>query len=178
MNLKLKRTPGLYLVGFMGAGKTTAARLLADEIGWRFADLDEDIEGQQRRSISELFATVGEEEFRRIETEAIHRRIQSIRRGMPTVLALGGGTFTRDENIELLQNNGITIWVDTAYHIVKKRVDGSTHRPLARDPERFQKLYHERRNLYARAEYQVEVVEDNSRVAVAQILNLQFWRND
>ena len=92
MNLKLKRTPGLYLVGFMGAGKTTAARLLADEIGWRFADLDEDIEGQQRRSISELFATVGEEEFRRIETEAIHRRIQSIRRGMPTVLGLGGGT--------------------------------------------------------------------------------------
>ena len=55
MKLKLKRTPGIYLVGFMGCGKTTIGRMYAEEIGWRFADLDDDIEAQHRAIISELF---------------------------------------------------------------------------------------------------------------------------
>src|SRR6476661_507706 len=98
MNLKLKRTPGIFLIGFMGSGKSTVGRLLAEEIGWRFADLDEDIEHSQRRSVSDIFLQLGEEEFRRIEHEAIQQRVRSIRRGIPTVLALGGGAFTREEN--------------------------------------------------------------------------------
>ena len=57
MILKLKRTPGIYLVGFMASGKTTIGRLLADELGWAFADIDEDIEAQQGRSIAEIFWT-------------------------------------------------------------------------------------------------------------------------
>ena len=81
MNLKLKRTPGIYIVGFMGSGKTTVGRLLAEEIGWRFADLDEDIEHSQRRSVSDIFLHQGEEAFRRIEHEALSDRVRSIRRG-------------------------------------------------------------------------------------------------
>ena len=99
MNLKLKRTPGIYIIGFMGSGKTTIGRMLADEIGWRFADLDDDIEHTQHRSISEIFKTDGEEEFRRIEFQAIQQRVRSICRGTPTVLALGGGAYTRPETI-------------------------------------------------------------------------------
>src|SRR5687767_15520955 len=105
MRLKLKRTPGIYIIGFMGSGKTTIGRMLADEIGWRFADLDDDIEAQQHKSISEIFSTAGEEEFRRIEHEALARRVRSVRCGMPTVLALGGGAFTCPENVELLTEN-------------------------------------------------------------------------
>src|SRR3954454_16371813 len=85
MNLKLKRTPGIYIIGFMGSGKSTVGRLLADEIGWRCADLDDDIEASQRASVSEIFASRGEQEFRRIEHEALVRQIHSIRRGTPTV---------------------------------------------------------------------------------------------
>lgn len=179
MNLKLKRTPGIYLVGFMGSGKTTIGRILADEIGWRFADLDEDIEVQQRKSISELFASVGEGEFRRIEAEAMHRRVNAIKRGTPTVLALGGGTFSRQENADILLNHGVVIWIDTDFSIVKRRAEGSSHRPLARDPEEFERLYRNRRPLYSRADYQIVITEDNhSRAAVAQILKLPFWAQD
>jgi shikimate kinase len=174
MNLKLKRTPGIYIIGFMGSGKTTIGRLLAEEIGWRFADLDDDIEHKERRSISDIFATVGEEEFRRIEFEAIQQRVRSVCRGTPTVLALGGGSFTRRETIELLHENGITVWIDTAFDVVRKRVQGSDHRPLARDLERFEKLYQERREFYSQAEFKVTVPTNDSRGALAELLKLRL----
>lgn len=174
MNLKLKRTPGIYLVGFMGSGKTTVGRMLADEIGWRFADLDEDIEHSQRKSISEIFATAGEQEFRRIEHQALQNRVRSIRRGTPTVLAVGGGAFTIPENMTLLQQNGITLWIDTDLDVIRKRVQTSDHRPLARDPENFDRLYRERRALYSQAEFHVNVRANDSRGALVEVLKLNL----
>jgi shikimate kinase len=174
MNLKLKRTPGIYLVGFMGCGKTTVGRMFADQIGWRFADLDDDIEAEQHTSITELFAALGEEEFRRIETEALRQRVHLIRRGLPTVLALGGGAFTLEENIECLEENGTTVWLDTEFEIVKKRVEGSDHRPLARDPERFRRLFRDRRKFYRRAEYRIHIAENDSRKALKDLLALDL----
>lgn len=176
MNLKLKRTPGIYIVGFMGSGKTTVGRLLADEIGWRFADLDDDIEHAQRRSVSDIFATFGEEEFRRIEHEAIQSRVRSIRRGIPTVLALGGGAFTRPENIRLLHDNGVTVWIDVDLEIARRRVQGSDHRPLARDPERFEILYRERRVFYSQCEFHVPVHVNDSRLVVSDVLKLNLLK--
>jgi shikimate kinase len=175
MNLKLKRTPGIYLIGFMASGKSTIGRMLAEEIGWRFADLDDDIEAQQKKSITEIFVARGEEDFRRIEHEAIARRVQSIRRGTPTVLSLGGGAFTREDNIELLCENGITVWIDTAFPIVRHRVSGCQFRPLASDPVRFEQLYHARRAFYSRAEFRIEVREDNSRKALAELMKLPLF---
>jgi shikimate kinase len=175
MNLKLKRTPGIYLIGFMASGKSTIGRMLADEIGWRFADVDDDIEAQQRKTISEIFATAGEEAFRRIESEAIAKRVHSIRCGAPTVLALGGGAFTRQENVDLLTENGITVWIDTALSVVRHRVAGCEHRPLAKDPKKFEQLYHARREFYAKAEFRVELNEDNSRKALAALLKLPLF---
>jgi shikimate kinase len=173
--LKLKRTPGIYIVGFMASGKSTVGRMLADRIGWRFVDLDDDIETQQSSTIPKLFETLGEEEFRRIESEAIRLRVRKIQAGHPTVIAPGGGVFTRAENIDLLLNNGIVIWLDTAYSILKRRAEGSSHRPLARDPARFQELYEARKAFYAQADYRIELNEDNSRVAVEQILALPLF---
>lgn len=174
MNLKLKRTPGIYIVGFMGSGKTTIGRMLAEEIGWRFVDLDDDIEHSQKQSISDLFASVGEEEFRRIEFEAIQHRIRSICRGVPTVLALGGGAFARQETIDLLQEHGLTVWIDTAFEVLRKRVQGSDHRPLARDAERFEKLYRERLAFYEQAEVKIKVPVNDSRAALADLLKLRL----
>ena len=74
MLLKLKRTPGLYLVGFMGSGKSAVGRLLADELGWSFADIDEDIEQAHGISIAEIFDTRGEQEFRGMEQEALRKQ--------------------------------------------------------------------------------------------------------
>jgi shikimate kinase len=175
MNLKLKRTPGLYIAGFMGSGKSTVARFVAEEIGWHFGDLDEDIEHEQRASITHLFSSVGEEAFREIEHDALLRRIRRIQSGYPTVLALGGGTFTRPENIELINNNGVSIWLDATLELVRRRVGTSSHRPLARDPQRFEALYHARREQYAQADYNIEVVEDDSRAAAAAVLRLPLF---
>jgi shikimate kinase len=174
MNLKLKRTPGIYIVGFMGSGKTTVGRLLAEEIGWKFADLDEDIEHSQRRSVSDIFITEGEEAFRRIEHQALCDRVRSIRRGTPTVLAVGGGAFTIPENMALLKENGITVWIDTDYDVMRKRVQNSDHRPLARDPERFERLYNERKSCYAQAEYRVPLHVNDSRAALADVMKLNL----
>ncbi len=89
MLLKLKRTPGIYLVGFMGSGKTTIGRLLADNIGWSFTDVDAEIERQEQEPIARIFETRGESEFRRMEREAIRTCVRKVERGQPAVLALG-----------------------------------------------------------------------------------------
>jgi len=81
MLLKLKRTPGIYLAGFMGSGKTEVGRLLADELGWNFVDLDADIEAAQGMPITEIFDTRGEPEFRQMERAALQERVREVERG-------------------------------------------------------------------------------------------------
>lgn len=175
MILKLKRTPGIYLIGFMACGKTLVGRRLAESLGWGFADTDEDIEADERVSIAEIFDTRGEEEFRKLETEAIRRRVRAIQGGKPMVVALGGGAFTRPENYELLEQNGVTVWLDCPLAIIRHRVAESSHRPLARDPKKFELLYYARRESYARADYRVKISGDDPQVAVDALLKLPIF---
>ena len=176
MNLKLKRTPGIYIVGFMGAGKTTIGRLLAERVGWRFIDIDDDIEAAAGAAISDIFSARGEEEFRRIEAAALRARVGEIERGCPTVVALGGGAFARDANRELLEGNGISIWLDCPFATVERRVAQATHRPLARDPEKFAALYQLRRQAYSRAEVRISIESDDPAVAVDAILRMPLFQ--
>ena len=175
MILKLKRTPGVYLVGFMASGKTTIGRLLADELGWAFADLDEDIVDAHGAAIADIFDTLGEEEFRKTEQTAILKRVGQIERGKPMVVALGGGTFVSEANRELLIDNGITVWLDCPFDRVCARIEGSIHRPLARDPEKFKQLYRDRRAAYEKAEHRIEIQSDDPAAAVAAILKLPVF---
>jgi len=175
MITRLKRSPGIYVVGFMAAGKTTIGKALAGQLGWTFADLDDDIEAGARRSISEIFETEGEAAFRRLEKEALRGRVQAIERGSPTVLALGGGAYVQPGNFELVRENGITIWLDCSLDTVKQRVVAATHRPLARDPQQFEQLYAQRREAYQRADYRIEIVSDDPSVAVAAVLQLPIF---
>jgi shikimate kinase len=175
MLLKLKRTPGLYLVGFMGSGKSAVGRLLADELGWSFADIDEDIETGQGVSIAEIFETRGEEEFRKIEQEALRKRVREVECGKPMVLALGGGAFVDPANQKLLEERGVTVWLDCPFSRISARVEGQTHRPLARDPEKFRKLYDDRQDAYGKAEHRIEADTDDPASIVAEILKLPIF---
>ncbi len=175
MILKLARTPGIYLVGFMGSGKSTVGRLLAERLGWEFVDLDADIEAQQHSTIAEIFARQGEERFRQIEREALRRRVRGIQRGQATVLALGGGAFAQPDNCELLADNGVTIWLDCTLETARRRVEQDSNRPLARDPQKFDQLYQERRAHYARADYRIEVAGDDPEAVVEAILQLPIF---
>src|SRR5579875_1032216 len=100
MTLKLKRTPGLYLVGFMGSGKTTVGRALSDELGWPFTDIDSEIEIREGQAISQIFQERGEAAFRDLEAEAIRSHVSRIEAGHPCVIALGGGAFVQPRNWE------------------------------------------------------------------------------
>src|SRR5271166_4346826 len=85
------------LTGFMGSGKTSTGRALAELLGWEFIDLDGEIERHERLSIRELFRIQGEEAFRGIENEALRSCLE--RCSGPTILALGGGTFIQPDNV-------------------------------------------------------------------------------
>ncbi len=175
MILKLKRTPGIYLVGFMGSGKTTVGRSLAWELGWSFADIDEEIEAQQGCSIAEIFEKQGEAVFRRIEAEVIRQHVEAIERGQPSVVALGGGAFTQVDVVRMLENNGVSIWLDCPLDLVRVRVGQSSHRPLARDPQKLEVLYDARRPAYAQSDFRIEVTGDDAAAVVASILNLPIF---
>jgi len=175
MLLKLKRTPGLYLVGFMGSGKSAVGHVLADELGWGFADIDHDIEKAQGTTIGEIFDTRGEQEFRILEREAIRKRVRDVECGRPMVLALGGGAFIDPENRKLLEERGVTIWLDCPFPRVCARLHGKTDRPLARDAGKFRQLFDDRRECYSKAEYHIEADTDDTSAIVAQILKLPIF---
>ena len=175
MILKLKRTPGIYLVGFMGSGKSTVGRALARHLGWRFADLDEDIESYAQMTIGELFDSLGEETFRQIESEMLKKRVQDVARGVPWVLALGGGCFVREQNFDLIQNHGVSIWLDAPMEMIKTRIAHSTHRPLARDTRKFEDLFAARRDRYSLADYRIEIGAEGSQGAMETILKLPLF---
>ncbi|HLH40791.1 MAG TPA: shikimate kinase [Bryobacteraceae bacterium] len=176
MILKLKRTPALYLVGFMGCGKSTVGRILAGELGWKFVDLDEEIERREKTSIAELFDQRGEAAFREIESDALRERVHQAQMGRPQVVALGGGAFLSEENFELVTNNGVTVWLDCPLDRIRQRINGQTQRPLARDAEMLEKLFEKRRAAYARADYRVEVVDDDPAAAVKSVLALPLFK--
>lgn len=175
MDSTLKRSPGVYLTGFMGSGKTTVARALADRVGWDFVDLDAEIESAENATIAEIFELRGESEFRRIETDMIRRVMRMVDRGLPTVIALGGGSFVQPANAALLATHGVSIWLDCPFEVIAQRIIESESRPLARDPEGFRKLYDERQAAYSRAHYRVDGACEVDR-AVQSILDLPFWK--
>jgi shikimate kinase len=175
MILKLKRTPGIYLVGFMGCGKSTVGRALADELGWNFVDLDEEIEREQGASIASIFDNRGEAEFRGIESDALHRCVHRVQSGHPRVISLGGGAFLSHRNFDLVSNNGVSVWLDCPLELIERRIAAFVHRPLARDPEQLRTLFEARREGYALADYRIEVQDDDAGAAVARILDLPLF---
>src|SRR5262249_20180729 len=139
-------------------------------LGWSFFDTDHEIEAAEQTTIPEIFSSRGEPEFRRIESAILEQHVRWIERGRPPVLALGGGAFTISVHRALLAANGISIWLDCPFDTVQRRVVQASHRPLARDPEKFAALYHARRNDYALADIHIAVEGDDPELAVGAIL--------
>ncbi len=175
MIVKLARTPAIYLVGFMGSGKTTVGRLLADRLGWNFVDLDAEIEAEQGLPIAEIFDRFGEPHFRSLEREAIRKRVRLAQAGRPLVIALGGGAFAQECNFDLVEHNGVTVWLDCTEAVAWQRVEANSDRPLARDRERFAVLYEARRACYARADFRVVASGDDPESVVEAVLALPIF---
>ncbi len=172
MHLKLKGSPLLCLVGFMGCGKSTAGRLLAERLGWAFVDLDDQIEGAAGMTIEQIFTAQGEPRFRQLEQEALRREHSLALRGRARVVALGGGAFLNPNNRELLEVGGVSMWLDCPVEILWERVAGCSHRPLARDREQFQRLYLERLPVYGLADFTIPAANGSPEQIVEAILAL------
>ena len=145
----------IALVGFMGAGKTTVGQALAARLGWRFADLDDLIEAQERRTIGQIFSEDGEPRFRHIESQALERAVDSGAGSM--VLALGGGAFVDERSRELLRDRGIrAVWLDAPANELFRRCDVPEKvRPLRRELQQFCDLYERRTASYQRADLRI-----------------------
>lgn len=143
----------IFLVGFMGAGKTTVGRALAHHLGYDFFDLDELISVRTGKSVQEIFAELGEAGFRRLESEAI----QSCSAMFRAVVALGGGAYVQEENRTLLRAIGKTVWLDCPLETCLKRVAGDKSRPLLGGEGDMKALLDRRRPAYAQADHIIEV---------------------
>ncbi|MDE5663292.1 MAG: shikimate kinase [Muribaculaceae bacterium] len=117
----------LFLIGYMAAGKTTLGRALAKELGYQFIDLDFYIEQRFRQRVHDIFATHGEEGFRRIEAEML----REVGEFCNTVVSCGGGTPCYPGNMEYMLSAGTTIWLDASVECICRRLlCARTRRPL------------------------------------------------
>jgi len=157
----------VYLVGFMGAGKTTVARALAKRLDWEFIDIDDLIEKREHQTVASLFATRGEAYFRAVERAVLvdqlgHRHV---------VVATGGGTVVDPQNRSMINNDGVSVWLDVPLQRLISRVPVDGRRPLAADRVEFERLYGVRCSAYASAHHRVDAARIGIQAVVEQIVD-------
>jgi shikimate kinase len=118
----------IFLVGFMGTGKSTVGTLLAARLGRTFVDLDAAIEQEAGATVSELFATAGEKSFREREALALRRVVTG--RGAPPVVAVGGGAVVHHGNLELMLDTGVVVCLAATPEVILSRIGDAATRPL------------------------------------------------
>ena len=142
----------IYLVGFMGAGKTTVARALGRVLGWRVEDLDERIEMRERRTIAGIFAQQGEPYFRQLERQALTELLPE----RHIIVATGGGTFAEADNRAVMLADGRVAWLDVPLERLIERLPADGRRPLAADRTQLAQLYTRRQLAYAHADIRID----------------------
>lgn len=164
------KTRALFLVGFMGAGKSSVGLILGQRLGWEFEDLDVRIQQRDGRSIEQIFAESGELYFRRVEHEALREVVGELN-DIPRVVALGGGAFAQPENIGLLKTAGVsTVFLDGSVDELFRRCqDQGRPRPLRSDLELFRKLYADRREHYLTASLRVDTSGKNVEAVASEV---------
>lgn len=160
----------LFLVGFMGAGKTSVGRGLGLRLGWGFLDLDDRVEEREGQTVGQIFERQGESGFREAETAALQELL--IKPGPePLVVALGGGTFTRQRNIDLIAEASLpVIFLDgQAAELFQRCEQEQRNRPLKGDVRQFQELYQQRKSSYLRADYHIDTSGKKIETVVAEV---------
>jgi shikimate kinase len=161
----------VFLVGFMGAGKTSVGRSLGRRLGWSFEDLDDRIQVRAGRSIEEIFRDLGEAEFRRLENAALRELLSDVSVG-PRVVALGGGAFAQPENAALLESAGAqVIFLDGSAEELFHRCElERRERPLLRDAKQFRELYEQRRSCYLKASCRIDTTSKDVDGIAAEVV--------
>tara|TARA_Y100000992_G_C21206641_1_gene463240 strand:- start:68 stop:562 length:495 start_codon:yes stop_codon:yes gene_type:complete len=158
----------IFIVGMPGSGKSTMAKYLSSETSFKYLDLDEEIELKSKKSVSKIFEIDGEESFRVLEKETLDEIIQKEEK---FILATGGGTPSYDDNMEKMNENGITIFLNTSPEILIERISRKNKRPLFNSTnvrEKVSKIFNERIKFYKRSKH---TIINNNREKALSIIN-------
>jgi shikimate kinase len=165
----------IYLIGYMGSGKSTVGRKLAEALNLQFIDLDNFIEERNFKTIPEIFAAVGEEGFRKVEQSALHE----VSEFENVVVATGGGAPCFFDNMELIKRTGISIYLNGTPRILAERLMNSkTERPLIKGKSKAELIQfiddtlHKRNHWYKQADYEIRFDHDIQTSEVLKVLKL------
>lgn len=150
----------LVLIGFMGTGKTSLGKILADRLGRTFIDIDQKIEQDAGLSIPKIFELHGENYFRELEKKAVAEIVK--RKNL--VIATGGGTVKDEENLRLLKESGVIVCLTTAPEEILIRTQRRGERPLLDKPDderlaEIKKLLAQREKFYSQADYTIDTTD-------------------
>jgi shikimate kinase len=167
----------IFITGYMGAGKTTLGKLLAEKIGYHFYDMDEMIEISTGYSIDSYFEKFGEKSFRQKECELLLSHLDD----RMTVIATGGGTACYADNMALMNRNGITIYIETKLETILNRLAGKIHqRPLLKNipadqlPAFIREHMEKRKEFYSLAQIRVDGEEIDMEALVDAVRTCQL----
>ncbi len=161
----LKNMNNIYLVGFMGTGKSVVGKEIARQLHRKFVDLDSLIEERQNRKISQIFAEDGEPYFRKVEKEVLKQT--SAKRDL--VVSCGGGIVLDKENIQIMKDSGAMVCLSASPEVIIARTRGYKHRPLLNvdnPKKRIKELLEFRAPFYAQSDHTV----DTSDLSVAEVV--------
>lgn len=145
----------VYIVGFMGTGKTAVGKILADKLSKEFVEMDQLIERQENKKIKDIFAENGQDHFRKLE----NKLLKKISSQSDLVVSCGGGVVCNQDNLDILQNTGYVFSLSASPNSIFERIKGSNHRPLLNvaDPlERIKELLEARKPFYKKAGIKID----------------------
>ncbi len=161
------KTDKIYLVGFMGAGKTSVGRALAARLDWQAVDVDDLIEQRERMPVAEIFARRGEPYFRAAEREVLATQLPT----RHVVVATGGGTFVDPANRAVINRDGVSVWLDAPLERLIARIPADGRRPLAADRAALERLFHARRMAYEQAHVRLDAGRAGVDALVEQLVD-------
>ena len=168
-----------YISGFMASGKSTIGPILANTLGWKFIDLDKEIELMENKKIEQIFDDYGEDYFRKRETKVL----REIALGDNLVISLGGGTLLKDENREFIMSTGKLIFLKTSSRIAYERLKYKMDRPVLLNNteeevdqetyiKRIESLMKKRKNIYSNADFTFNTDNDSVGKTVDNIVRV------
>jgi shikimate kinase len=169
--LKGQKLKNIFLTGFMGCGKTSVGRLLAERLGFLFVDLDEAIVNQAGSSIKYIFTQRGEPAFRELESQVLAQ----VAAGSELVVSTGGGAVLAERNRALMRTSGCIVNLTAAVECIAARVSGDSERPLLQgDPslERIRTMLESREPCYADADLRLDTSSKSIETVAGEIIAL------
>ena len=163
-----------FLVGMPASGKSSLAKMISKEINIQFIDLDKEIETIEKKSINDLFNLKGEKYFRKIETEVLNSIIKS---NDSFILATGGGTPCFNNNMKIINDNGVSIFLDINLNELENRLKKTKNRPLLNSYEEknqiLKKMYDERKSYYHESNYTIYDIKNQKKEILSIIRQLK-----